>query len=155
MLFETYFSPQTATQLAKFFIGSDLLSSDFKNLEELSITNSKYPPYNVIREDENNYILEMAVAGFSPEDISVSTKNGYLTISAKKNSITTEKSGKNEIVREYVHRGLASREFTQTMKLHSDMFVTGARYENGILTVNMEHRLPEHLKEQKFLVNSA
>ena len=119
------------------FIGFDEFLSD---VSELRI--NKYPPFNIIRESDDKYSIELAVAGFSPKDISVTTKNGILTISAK-----TENSEKTA-ERDYCYRGLAARNFEQIFKLYEHLFVTNVSYLNGILSVSLERKLPDHLKEQ-------
>jgi len=130
-------------ELAPWFVGFEQLFDDF-NMAEV-----KYPPFNLIQKDNNHYVIEMAVAGFSSEDISVITENGILKISAKK--ITTEE---NESTNKYVYRGLASRGFKQEFRLCDYTVVSDVHLVNGILTVFVERRLPEHLTEQKFTIST-
>ena len=123
-------------------IGFDLFFDDLDSFHK----KTNYPPFNVIRVDELHYVMELAVAGFSPKDISVTSKQGVLTISAK----TTESDSLKET--NYIYKGLASRAFTKDFKLYEHIFVTGATFDNGILKVNLEVKLPDQLKEQKFTV---
>ena len=123
---------------SKMFIGLDTLLNEL-NQPRLE---SSYPPFNLIKKDENHYVLELAVAGFAPENISVKTENGWLTISSVQDKTET----KNEP--EYLHQGIASRQFTRSFKLYENVFATGANFKNGILSVSLEHRVPEHLKPQ-------
>ena len=132
---------------AKIFIGFDDLINDFAQVN--SYFENKYPPYNMIREDADNYLIEMAVAGFSPEQISVSSKNGYLHVSAK--STSSEK----EDAREYIYRGLAARTFEHKFKLYEYLLVKNVEFSNGILKIKLERKLPDHLKEQVFPVSTT
>lgn len=128
------------TTLAKMFIGVDRLHDELAGLGPA--TNSNYPPFNVIRDDAEHYTIEMALAGFSPENISVTTKNGTLTVAS-----ASEKRD-NEDSREYVYRGLAHREFTRSFKLHENVTVVGAAFHNGVLSIQLEHHVPDHLKQK-------
>ena len=129
--------------LEKFLIGLDRFEND---LSDLSWAETKYPPYNLVKDDAEHYTIEMAVAGFKPEDISVKSKNGLLTISAKTEKTTDSKE------KDYVYRGLASREFSQSFRLYEHTNVTGVGFDNGILKVKLEYKLPDHLKEQTYTI---
>jgi len=133
------------SQISSMFIGLDNFFDDLDLLA--GFHEPKYPPFNLIREDADHYSVEMAVAGFAPEDISVTSKNGILTISAKseKNDATKD--------RDYVYRGLSSRSFEQDFKLYEHVTVESAEFNNGVLKVKLERKLPEHLKEQTFPIN--
>ena len=128
----------------KMFIGLDRLYEDLDFFSDTYET--KYPPYNLIHEDEDHYTVEMAVAGFAPEDISVTSKNGILSISA------TRKGDEQKEKDNYVYRGLASRSFKQDFKLYEHVTVAGVEFDNGILRVKLARILPDHLKEHTFPV---
>jgi len=128
---------------SKTFIGFERLLGELDGLASAA----NYPPYNLIREDEEHSILEIALAGFSPSDITVTTKNGNLVISGRSKNEDNQQ-------RNYVYRGLATREFTRTWKLY-DYIVTDASFENGILSVHLELKLPDHLKPQTFEIKTT
>ena len=99
---------------------------------------SNYPPYNIKRKGDE-YIIEIAVAGFSREAIAIEYKDRTLTIKGE------QKGSKEEGV-EYLHNGLAGRSFTRSFGLADTVEITSATLVDGILTVNCKQLIPEHLK---------
>lgn len=107
---------------------------------------TSYPPYNILKMSEDRYEVELAVAGFSKEDIEVTVKNGVLTVrGTKPDALYIDRQGE---VLEYLHKGIAARSFMQTFALGEYVNVVGARHENGILTIELERILPEELRER-------
>jgi len=103
--------------------------------------NTNYPPYNVIRESDNLYTIEVAVAGFKKDEIKVTIEDGTLSIEANKEIVEDDESATT-----YLHRGLASRAFTRSWNLAEHIKVKGAEIKDGILTVKLEREVPEELK---------
>ena len=101
-------------------------------------TASGFPPYNIRKDEEENYTIEMAVAGFSQEDLEIELKEGVLTIRSK-----SEKEEK-----EYLHRGIAKRAFSRSFTLSDDIVVKGADLVNGMLTIHLERIVPEDKKSR-------
>ena len=99
---------------------------------------SSFPPYNIRKEGDEKYTIEMAVAGFSQEDLEVELKEGVLTIRSK-----SEKEEK-----EYLHRGIARRAFSRSFTLSDDIVVKGADLANGMLTIDLERIVPEEKKSR-------
>ena len=97
-----------------------------------------YPPYNIVKVDDEHFTIELAVAGFSKKDISISKEKEVLSIEGKQED--------ND--QEYVHRGLASRNFQRSFTLADDVEIVGAELTNGILSVAMERVIPEEDKPQ-------
>mgnify|MGYP003334850429 FL=1 len=120
-------------------IGIDRLFDDLFRFETQS-HQSNFPPYNVIKTDEDNYIIELAIAGFKPEEIEVTMQDGYL-------HILGEKSNETEVT--YLHQGISARRFTRQFKLSDYVEVKEATVENGLLTVQLQRILPETLKPRK------
>lgn len=133
------------SNLSQNWIGFDRLLDEFSSLQTAEV---KYPPYNYIQVDDEHYTIEMAVAGFGPEDIEINTRNGILTVASKEK--TTEQA---EV--KYIHRGIASRDFNREFKLSEYVSVTAANFHNGILSIHLEYKLPEHLQEHSIKINST
>ena len=112
----------------------DRLFGDIQRTE----TASGFPPYNIRKDEEEKYTIEMAVAGFSQEDLEVELKEGVLTIRSK-----SEKEEK-----EYLHRGIARRAFSRSFTLSDDVVVKGADLVNGMLTIDLERIVPEEKKSR-------
>lgn len=108
-------------------------------------TAMKYPPYNLIKSDEESYKFEFAVAGFTKEELEIVVEGNTLRIKGKQN--TEEKV--------YLHRGIGGRRFQQTFTLAPEMIVTGSELEDGILTVYMRKEIPEHMKPRKIEIGGA
>ena len=124
--------------LNKALVGFDRIFNDrfFSNP-----TTSNYPPHNIVKYDANHYGIEVAVAGFSKEDISVEVDQDQLTVTGKK--------AQNDESKEYLHRGLAARDFEQVYTLAEYMIVTGAEVKDGMLKVSIERIVPEALKPRQ------
>lgn len=112
-----------------------LLNSDFKT------PTTTFPPHNILKLDDNHYVVELAVAGFSKDDIEVSVNDGELVI--KGNKEDKAESG------EYLHRGIGLRSFTKTLRIADTVEVKGAEYKDGILRVGLENIIPDHKKPRK------
>ena len=97
-----------------------------------------FPPYNIRKDEENLYTIEMAVAGFSKEDLEAELKEGVLTVRSK----TDQEEG------EYLHRGIAKRAFTRSFTISDDVIVKGADLVNGMLTISLERIVPEEKKSR-------
>ena len=97
-----------------------------------------YPPYNIERLGENEYRITMAVAGFSTDDLNIEVKEATLSVRGEK------KAEKND--REYLHRGIAARNFERRFRLADHVEVTGATLENGFLHVDLKREIPEAMK---------
>ena len=106
---------------------------------------SGFPPYNIRKDAEEKYTIEMAVAGFSQEDLEVELKEGVLTIRSK-----SEKEEK-----EYLHRGIARRAFSRSFTLSDDIVIKGADLVNGMLTIDLERIVPEEKKSRLIEIGQA
>lgn len=110
----------------------------FKRLDAIhNQPNGNYPPYNIIKKDEDNYVIEIAAAGFDKDDFSISLKDSSLLIKADKN----DKSEK-----EFLHQGIAGRSFERSFALAEHVKVKGAEYTQGILSVSLLKEIPEEEK---------
>lgn len=128
-------------------VGFDRLLNAFTDLEK-SMTDTKaasYPPYNIIKADEHNYAIEVAVAGFAKDEIDITVENSKLTVAGK--------VGQNREV-EYLHRGIAARDFTHEFTLAESVVVTGADMENGLLVVRLQNVVPEAAKPRRIEIGA-
>ena len=105
---------------------------------------SGYPPYNIRKLDDYNYVIEIALAGFSELDIEVEVADGVISVRSKEDSNTVETVLEKR--REYVHRGIARRSFARKWTLSDDMIVNGAEFQNGLLNINLEKVVPDEKK---------
>ena len=112
-------------------------------------TTSNYPPYNIIRHDENRYGVEIALAGFKEDEVEITVHEGYLTVEGQKKTKTSEIDGPV-----YLHVGISQRDFRKTWPLGNHVEVTGANFSDGILTVNLERIVPEEMKPKKIAITS-
>jgi molecular chaperone IbpA len=124
-------------------VGFDRLLSTLNEVDEIFNTKkpSTYPPYNIVKFDDDNYQIQIAVAGFSKDDIDIETKNHQLMVNG---SIRLEETNA-----EYLYHGLASRDFSHSFKLSDTVFVKSADIVNGVLKINLENILPEEKKPRK------
>jgi molecular chaperone IbpA len=127
-----------------FFIG---FNRELGRLNTAHKTNSQtYPPYDLLKLDEDTYRISLAIAGFSKEDINISVDNGTLII-------------KGEIVEvidaEVVHKGIAGRKFVRSFALGEYMEVTGAEMKDGMLHINVDRIIPEDKKPKTIEIKLA
>ena len=106
-------------------------------------SSSNYPPYNIVKIDEENFQIEMAVAGFDKKEVSISKEKEKLIITGEQDTES----------KEYVHQGLASRSFKRSFTLADDIIVKGADMKNGILGVSLERIVPEEDKPQEIKIS--
>jgi len=108
-------------------------------LDDSLVTTTNYPPYNIVKMDDTNYAIQIAVAGFGKDDIEIETKENTLSIKSKE---------KGDVVDEttYLHKGISNRAFKRTFTISDDVVVKGATFENGLLNVELERIIPEEKK---------
>lgn len=126
----------------KFAVGFD---SVFEDLILRSTQATNYPPYNIVKHSEENFAIEVAVAGFRDGEIDVTVERNQLTVKGEK---TTDLDNTPE----YVYRGISSRSFTRTWTLAEHIEVVGAKSEDGILTISLELRVPESQKPKTIAI---
>jgi len=129
----------TLNALNKAFVGFDSLFTDFEQRFANQV-NSNYPPYNILKHGKDTYELQVAVTGFSPEEISVEVDQQQLVIKGEKR----EDDADTEV--QYIHRGLASRNFSRVLPLAEHIEVGDAKIKNGVLYVALNRVVPEALK---------
>lgn len=105
-----------------------------------------YPPYNIIKENDTEYTIEIAVSGFSRDDIDITTEGNKLFVNG------AIKTAKSDI--EYLYRGIGTRNFSHKYTLSDTVIVKGADIVNGLLVINLENQIPEEKKPRKIKIGT-
>ena len=124
-------------------VGFDRLARQLESAARSSQENG-WPPYNIETTGENAYRIEIAVAGFSPDELNIEAKENQLTVTGRK---TANDDATPE--RTYLHRGLAERDFERRFQLADYVVVSGASLDNGLLAISLKRELPEALKPRR------
>lgn len=129
----TYTYPRSA------FVGFEHLFNEFNRTPQ-----ETYPPHNIIQIDDDNFMVEIAVAGFSKEDLDIQLKDSILTV-----------TGEMEDKRTYTHKGISTRKFSRTFTLSEYVEVKGADLKNGILSISLVKVVPESARPKKIEIGST
>ena len=119
-------------------IGFDDIARILNNFANSEQANT-YPPYNISKVDDNNYIIEMALAGFNKDDIEIELADSELTVRSKKR----EDSNKDVNL---IHQGISHRSFNRKFTLSEEILVKNAEMKNGMLIIKLEKFIPENKK---------
>ena len=129
-------------------LGFERLFDDIEkllNMDSAKITQS-FPPHNIIKLDDTHYVVELAVAGFSKDEIEITSEDGTLTIKGERKDKDVDVT--------YLHRGIGTRSFTKTLTIAETVEVKGAEFKDGILRVGLENIIPEHKKPRKIEIGN-
>ena len=129
-------------------VGFERLIDAFQQLEtgEAGSRAQTYPPYNIVKQNEHDYLIEIAVAGFQQEDISITAEGNKLSIEGKVQNSTQG---------DYLHKGIATRDFTHQFTLAETVVVRSADMVNGLLVIRLENVVPEEKLPRKILIGGA
>jgi molecular chaperone IbpA len=129
-------------------VGFDRLIDAFQQFEtgDPASRAQTYPPYNIVKQSENNYLVEVAVAGFKQEDIDITVEGNKLSISGKVQGSTPG---------DYLHKGIATRDFSHQFTLAETVVVRAADMLNGLLVVRLENVIPEEKLPRKILIGGT
>ena len=122
------------------FVGFDHLFNELEHVARHA--NDHYPPHNIIRTGDNDYLIELAVAGFSRDELNIEVKDRTLVV-------TGEHQSKG---REYIHRGISTKKFKRTFRLSEHVHVNGADLVDGVLSVELKYVVPEELRPRKISI---
>ena len=125
-------------------LGFERFFSDVERLLKEDPHQSKavnFPPHNIIKLDDNRYVVELAIAGFTKDEIEISVEEGNLMVKGEKKDKDTNIN--------YVHRGIGTRSFTKTFTVADTIEVRGAEFKDGILRIGLENIIPDHKKPRK------
>ena len=140
------FTPQDLQKMMGFSVGFD---SVFDRFFDMDLTrDSGYPPYNIRKINEAQYVIEIALAGFSKEDIEVEVTEGNLAIRSKEEKETDEDDS-------FVHKGIAKRSFLRSFTLSDDIIVKGADLKDGMLIINLEKVIPDEKKPRLIQIGTS
>jgi len=134
------------TPLYRNTIGFDRLASLLDSALRTEPASTSYPPYDIEALDENRYAISLAVAGFKQNELDIEVERGELTVKGKK----TEDKSK----RSHLYQGIATRAFERKFNLADHVEITGAKLDNGLLTIELKHELPEAMKPKRIEINS-
>jgi len=105
-------------------------------------TTPSYPPYNIVKETETKWRIELALAGWSADQVEVSTEQNVLLVKSKEQE--------SEVEEEYMHRGVAARNFTRTFNISDDVEIGEVKFVNGLLTIELQKIIPDHQKKRVY-----
>ncbi len=128
-------------------IGFDRLANMLDNMGGFDGDSGNYPPFNIELLEENKYRLSMAVAGFSKDEINIEVKENVLSIKGEKSEETSDT--------EYLHRGIATRNFDRRFQLADHVIVKNAEMSNGLLHVELVRELPEAMKPRTIAISTG
>ena len=131
--------------ISPYAVGFDRSLNALSSLANSKSQTSNYPPYNIRKVSDDQYTIDLALAGFDEKDIDIELAEDTLTIKGEK---------KDDMSEGLVHQGLASRDFIKKFILSDDMIVKGAALSNGMLYVGIERIIPDHKKPQKIELTS-
>jgi molecular chaperone IbpA len=126
-------------------IGFDRVFDLLENASRAT-TIDNWPPYDIARTGDDDYRITMAVAGFSPDELSMTQEQNMLVVSGQK---AGEDTG------EYLHRGIAGRTFQRRFQLADHVKVSGAHLDNGLLTIDLKREIPEEMKPRRIEIGSG
>lgn len=130
-------------------VGFDRIFDRMHTLNKLQPKQTNYPPYNIVKTGDNRYDVEIAVAGFEEDEISITVEDGILTVTGS--SKIKEDDGEFD----YIHKGIATRDFTRKFTLSDTIEVRGADMHNGILSIVLENVIPEHKKPRSIAIGNT
>lgn len=132
-----------------FLVGFDRIFDRMHTLNSLQSKQGNYPPYNIVKTGDNRYDVEIAVAGFEEDEISITVEDGVMTVTGS--SKIKEEEGEYD----YIHKGIATRDFTRTFTLADTVEVRGAELHSGILSIILENVIPEHKKPRTIAIGTG
>ena len=130
-------------KLTPYAVGYDRIFDHLSRYVDNNVTSTGFPPYNIRKEGDYNYTIEMALAGFGKKDIEVEVAESTLSVRSMKENDEDDST---------VYRGISRRRFDRKFTVADDVVVNGASLENGMLTINLERVVPEEKKPRLITV---
>ena len=137
--------------LRPFSVGFDSIFEEFdRMLESTERYNSNYPPYNIRKINENDYKIEVALAGYSKDDIELELKDSTLTVRNKQKEKVV-----NDDSNGVIHKGISTRQFERAFTISEDIKVKNAELQNGLLNIDLERIIPEEKKARMIEIGQS
>ena len=133
------------TPLFRTSVGFDRMAQMMNQAHRIDQQNASYPPYNIETLDENKYQITLALAGFTDNDLEITSEQNILSVRGKI---------ENDVERKYLHRGIANRSFERKFQLADHVKVTSASMENGLLHIQLMKEIPEAMKPRTIEINT-
>ena len=130
-------------QLTPYAVGFDRVFDQLQNYAQHNATSTGFPPYNIRKGGDYTFVIEMALAGFSKEDIEVELEDGLLTVRSIKENDENDSD---------IYRGISYRKFNRKFTLADDIVVNDASLENGMLKIDLERIVPDAKKPRKITI---
>ena len=130
-------------------VGFDRLFDMLENSTFGQTAQENYPPFDLIKSGDNEYRIELAVAGFKPDEIDITSQQNQLTVSGRKKDEEQEKGG------DFIYRGIANRSFERRFALADHIQVRGADLKDGLLSINLVREIPEAMKPRKIDIGGS
>lgn len=127
-------------------VGFDRVANMLDNLVDAEPSKTNYPPYNIEQKSDDEYRITLAVAGFAQSELTIEAEHNQLTVSGKKSD------QENEV--NYLHHGIATRNFERRFELADHVKVAGANYSNGLLHIDLVRELPEVMKPRAIEISN-
>jgi molecular chaperone IbpA len=131
--------------MQRYAVGFDQLFNEIDRLYMNNAQNNSYPPYNIIRADEDTFLIEIAAAGFKEDELEVTVDQGQLVISG---------SATRTDERNFIYKGIGMRNFSRAFRLADHIEIRGAKLADGLLTVELNRIVPEELKPRRIQIKS-
>jgi molecular chaperone IbpA len=130
-------------QLTPYAVGFDRVFDQLQNYAQHNATSTGFPPYNIRKGGDYNFVIEMALAGFSKDDIEIEVAEGLLAVRSIKENDENDSN---------IYRGISYRKFNRKFTLADDIVVNDASLENGMLKIDLEQIVPEEKKPRKITI---
>jgi molecular chaperone IbpA len=130
-------------------VGFDRLFDMLENSSLGQGQQENYPPFDLVKEGENEYRIQLAVAGFKPDEIDVTAQQNVLIVSGRKADESDEKGT------DFIYRGIANRSFERRFALADHIQVKGADLKDGMLSIDLVREIPEAMKPKKIAIGGA
>jgi len=129
-------------------LGFETMLRDIESIMQNSVetVSDKFPPHNIIKVNDTDYMVELAIAGFDEKEIDITVKDGLMTVKGEKQQADNEVN--------YLHKGIGTRSFSKTIRLADTIEVQGAAFKNGILSIGLENIIPESKKPKKIEIGT-
>ena len=143
----TQYSRISFGPLSQTMLGFERMFDDVEKYLSMDVQKtSTFPPHNIIKLDDNRYVVELAVAGFAKDEIEITAEDGTLTVKGERKEKETDVT--------YLHRGIGTRSFTKTLTVADTIEVRGAEFKDGILRIGLENIIPDHKKPRKIEISN-